>query len=82
MLEFGFEFGMVPLDRKIDAEGGEEATGDSQTDVDESGHPSCLVSFRLRCEESEQEEERTDEYEDYSADFENSIGICEFWVLG
>ncbi len=62
MLEFGFEFGMVPLDRKIDAEGGEEATGDSQTDVDESGHPSCLVSFRLRCEESEQEEERTDEY--------------------
>jgi hypothetical protein len=60
--EFGFEFEMVPLDRKVNAEGGEEATGDSQADVDESGHPSCLVSFRLRCEKSEQEEERTDEH--------------------
>lgn len=60
--EFGLEIGMVPLDRKINAEGGEEATGDSQADVDESSHPSCLVSFRLRCEESEQEEERADEY--------------------
>ena len=60
--EFGLEIGMVPLNRKIDAEGGEDATGDSQADVDESGHPSCLVSFRLRCEESEQEEERTEEY--------------------
>jgi hypothetical protein len=60
--EFGLEIRMVPLDCKIDAEGGEDATGDSQADVDESGHPSCLVSFRLRCEKSEQEEERTDEH--------------------
>ena len=29
MQEFRFEFGMVPLDCKIDAKGGEDATGDS-----------------------------------------------------